>query len=604
MSRGIGPKQSLSDDDHFSARTSLFPVTETEGIPITNPGPHLKRSHSNSLDSGIEMDREEDCLQNKLFSALIPTHLEKRGFLTEDQVSEILTESRVRDELANCFAGSLPEATIAKHAETICQGTYTDNGNLDRRETSKMRTYTKVFAILIMIGKTKSIIELLDEDLCDSDLPLVKTPQRNDKRLFDLRLKREPSAVVRSFEAWDQLNIRNFEEWQWSALPVEFARATEDGEVNHYELQDQRILPFITDSRENEPQLSRRTELEGGFASVFQVAIHPQYHNFHSSSDGPNPPLFAVKRLHSQNKEAFTREVEILKKFSGNKHGHLISLLATYEQLGRFYLIFDWAEADLQNYWKKVNPVPGFDLDTVTWMAKQCKGIAHGIINIHAHESIYAKLDAKGAASKNVVFGHHGDIKPENVLWFAGSSGSDLQTRGTLKLSDFGLAEFSIHQTTSMPPKKNLGVSLAYRAPEADLQQGKAMGRSYDIWTLGCLYLEFITWMLGGSKLLDDFLVARRARDAMWHETETHTFFELELDNKTKKPIAVIKPAVKEVSSNRWIYHNMHITDTSSVHQETPFASKMLPIHPRLPEYGREQYSGCKEEQSTGNGSI
>ncbi|POS77582.1 protein kinase [Diaporthe helianthi] len=475
------------------------------------------RAHSPDLFLKHEAGR----LQDELFSALIPTHHGERGFFAKDHLFDILTEER---------------GAKGQDGSSSCGG------------QSKTKSFVKVLAILVIIEKTSSILKLLEEDVNDSTLPLSKAARSNGEKLYDLRDGKRPNMTLRCFENWNQLNIRNFEEWQWTTLPVDFVGAAEneDVDVKHLSLQDQEILPFIKDGRDSELQYSRRTEFEGGFASVFRVAIHSQHHNFHSSSDERDQAFFAVKSLHSQSQTAFAREVEILKKFSVKKHDHLINLLATYEKMGRFFLVFNWAEADLQEYWKSVNPVPQFDLSTVHWMAMQCKGIAHGIIKIHEHKSMYAKQGGNGTGNKNVVFGHHGDIKPENVLWFADSSQSDKAKGGTLKLSDFGLAEFSIHQTTSMPPKKNLGVSLAYRAPEADLQQGKAMGRSYDIWTLGCLYLEFITWMLGGSKLLNEFLEARKNHDVMWHEIETHTFFKLEIDAETRKPTAVIKPAVKK----------------------------------------------------------
>lgn len=560
--RGMEPKRSYSSDDRVSAHTSLSPISKEFIKPVINPGPNAARSYSSSHDSAIHMDedpvspvestqlfpeQDTECLQDELFSALIPTYQERRGFFAKDQITKILTEERVRNELTRHFEDSLSEDVIAQYAKIICQGAATQTESPDYDGQAETKSFIKVLAILIIIEKTKSIIKLLQDDVNDSDLPLVKIPRPNDEKLFDLRSSRRPNVVLRCFQRkWNQLNIRNFEEWQWTTLPVEFLRPTEDGEVKHLRLQEQRILPFIKDSRDNKPQFSSRTELEGGFASVFQVAIHSQHQNFHKSSDKPDDVSFAIKRLHSQNEEAFKREVEMLNKFSGNKHDHLISLLATYEQFDRFFLVFDWAEADLQGYWRKVNPAPSFDMNTVLWMARQCKGIANGIIKIHAHVSTYVKKDPNPAANQKVVFGHHGDIKPENVLWFANQA--DQNGEGTLKLSDFGLAEFSIHQTTSMPPKSKLGVSLGYRAPESDLNQGTAMGRSYDIWTLGCLYLEFITWMLGGSQLLDEFLEARKARDAMWHEIETHTFFKLEIDSRTGKPTAIIKPAVKKVS--------------------------------------------------------
>lgn len=584
VTRGIEPKRSDSSDDQITVHTSFV-----------NPGPKNEVTYSRSHDSGIHIDddaissiesthqlpeQDTEYLQDELFSALIPTYQERRGFFAKDQISKILTEDRVRNELTRQFEDSLSEATIVQHAKTICHGAITQNQHSGCGGQPETKTFIKVLAILIIIEKTKSIIKLLEDDVNDSDLPLIKVPRPNDEKLFDLRSSRKPNVVLKCFQRkWNQLNIRNFEEWQWTTLPVDFGRPTEYGEIKHLQLEEQRVLPFVEDSREQKPNFSRRTELEGGFASVFKVVIHPQHHNFHKSLDRPDPGSFAIKRLHSQNEEAFKREVEMLNKFSGNKHEHLISLLATYEQLDRFFLVFDWAEADLQGYWKKINPAPSFDLNTVLWMAKQCKGIASGIIKIHAHVSTYQKKDPNGSANQNVVFGHHGDIKPENVLWFCEPSRADRNVDGTLKLSDFGLAEFSIHQTTSMPPKSKWGVSLGYRAPESDLKQSTAIGRSYDIWTLGCLYLEFITWMLGGSQLLDEFMEARKARDAMWHEIETHTFFKLEIDGRTGKPTAIIKPAVKQVSLTLSTRGTSRFTNVNLVHPETAFPSEMLSAH-------------------------
>lgn len=591
MHRDVESKRPFLSDDRGSTHSSPVPSSQDRGVPITSPGPKAARSHSNSRDSAIDMnesvaspaqstylgpDQETDCLQDELFLALIPTHQEKRGFFAKNQLSRILTEARVRDELTKHFEDSLSEQTIEEYARTICHGAQGKSADGPNK-----KTFIKVLAILIIIEKTKSIIKLLEEDVNDSDLPLIKVSRPHDENLFDLRVRRERNKVLRSFQKrWNQLNIRNFDEWQWTTLPVDFARPTEHGEVKHYQLQEQRILPFIKDSRESKPNFSRRTELEGGFASVFRVGIHPQHHNFQPLPGKTGHAFFAVKRLHSQNKQAFQREVEMLNKFSSNKHDHLISLLATYEQFDRFFLVFDWAEADLQAYWRKANSKPSFDQQTVMWMARQCKGIANGVIKIHEHESIYDKEDSNGPANKNVVFGHHGDIKPENVLWFAEQGQEDRKVGGTLKLSDFGLAEVSVHRTVSMAPKSKWGVSLGYRAPEADLNRGAAIGRSYDIWTLGCLYLEFITWILGGSKLLDEFLEARKARDATWHDIETHTFFELKVDRGTGEPMAVIKPAVTKVSLTLSIRNIMKLANVCLVHPQSPFAPKILSIHP------------------------
>lgn len=253
---------------------------------------------------------------------------------------------------------------------------------------------------------------------------------------------------------------------------------------------------------------------------------------------------FAIKRLNSQNKKDFKKEVEMLKMFSDNAHPHLISLLATYEQFKVYFLIFPWADCDLNEFWSDRKPKPSFDMHTILWVAKQCKGIAHGLLKIHEYHTSNSKVQA-GSPEKR--FGRHGDIKPENILWFPGTNG------GTLKISDFGLSDYSTTHNKSYKPKSKVATSMSYRPPECDLKDGK-IGQSYDIWTLGCLYLEFITWLLGGWELVKTFGQKRSLFDPMWYDMNTDTFFELvEYPSSRRRGAiaAMVKPAVKDVIGHR-----------------------------------------------------
>ena len=252
----------------------------------------------------------------------------------------------------------------------------------------------------------------------------------------------------------------------------------------------------------------------------------------------------------------------MLKRFSDPSvpaHKHLISLLATYQQSSTFFLIFHWADADLRRYWKDVHPNPVMDCQTVMWVARQCKGIAEGVCAIHQYSSSTLRPHPK-----DEVFGHHGDIKPENVLWFPDPD-YDQTKQGTLKLSDFGLAEMSMHQTRSMQPKSSYATSISYQAPEVDIEGTGAIGRSYDIWTLGCLYLEFITWMIGGWDLLNEFYFLRIPNDFVIGPDGTTcyvlkpapTFYVLKPSTVHEgkwKTTAEVKPAVSEVSHRSYAH--------------------------------------------------
>ena len=224
----------------------------------------------------------------------------------------------------------------------------------------------------------------------------------------------------------------------------------------------------------------------------------------------------------------------MLKQFSDNAHPHLISLLATYEYLKKYYLIFPWADGDLTRFWQVHCPNPSFDSTTIKWVAKQCTGLAHGLVAIHNYQT-----------SNEPRYGRHGDLKPENILWFDDASG------GMLKISDFGLSEYSTIHNRSSKPNSGLATSMSYRAPECDLK-GSRIGPSYDIWTLGCLYLEFITWLLGGWDLVKAFEEKRMSPDPTYYNMRTDTFFELE-NRPNTEPEAIaarVKPAVTEVRTS------------------------------------------------------
>jgi serine/threonine protein kinase len=177
----------------------------------------------------------------------------------------------------------------------------------------------------------------------------------------------------------------------------------------------------------------------------------------------------------------------MLKMFSNYSHPHLISLLVTHEQFGIYFIIFPWADCDLNGFWSGVKPEPSFDMKTIKWIAKKCKDIAHGLVKIHKYQTSNSTLQPDIHEKR---YGRHGDWKPENILWFYHADG------GLLKISDFGLSEYNTIHGKSYKPKSGVATSMSYRPPACDFKGGK-VGQSYDIWTLGCLYLEFITWLFG-----------------------------------------------------------------------------------------------------------
>lgn len=116
----------------------------------------------------------------------------------------------------------------------------------------------------------------------------------------------------------------------------------------------------------------------------------------------------------------------------------------------------------------------------------------------------------------------HGDLKPENILVF-----KDTTWLGTLKIADLGLAKQhqfateSRHQVTSTKH-----ATLHYKAPEAVTNMQEPRSRRYDVWSMGCIILESIIWLLYGSHGLDQFYLEHKrfqdhARQTLYFTTSS-----------------------------------------------------------------------------------
>jgi hypothetical protein len=429
----------------------------------------------------------------------IPGHGEKKGFFPEKTLTNLMDQASISEQLKQHPVNLSPEV-IETWSRRIC--------GLGEEKLS----FKKVFTLLVLIDKVTDIPLFLDELVSDDKLPLQKVP-RQEQNIFDLAFSTNTldrtASPLQCFQGWRPAVVRSFEEWQWPTLAPFFPRV-QYREVPHFNFEDERPLPFTKDSRFGKASAQEKTEFEGGFSSVFKVQIHPEHHDLHDIHDnnqatafestgrqcalGANSSRhqdqtqeFAIKRLLSRDEEEFKREAETLRKFSDGTYLHLISLLATYEQYKSFYLVFPCARGDLKDYWSRQNPQPEMDIETVQWVAKQCHGIAEGLGQVHRYVSIYSSQ--RGVSSEK-LYGKHGDIKPENILWFNDSH----HAKGILKITDFGLAEFKTSLSTFCRPQTRVVVSPSYRAPESDISQG--VGRSSDIgpWA-ACIW----KWSHGGS---------------------------------------------------------------------------------------------------------
>jgi serine/threonine protein kinase len=248
--------------------------------------------------------------------------------------------------------------------------------------------------------------------------------------------------------------------------------------------------------------------------------------------------LFAIKKLLSDSIEAFKREAGALHLFSGNVNPNVISLLATWTQNGEHFLLFPWAKSDLQQFW--MNEAPNMTAALVRWVSKQCLGLADGLVSIHIYTG-----NKPHRNNGDAVFGRHSDIKPENILLF----GDPDDPIGRLTISDLGLADFRTRENRSNIPNEKIERTPTYRPPERDIV-GKTVSRSWDIWSFGCLLLEFSTWMLGGFELVQQFNRYRLKAHIWGDEIKTDVFFSFIATTDGRSKIAIVKPEVTKVSAS------------------------------------------------------
>ncbi|KAM5341794.1 hypothetical protein ACJ41O_014825 [Fusarium nematophilum] len=527
----------------------LHPSLSTEPSEVTDLGNVLEDM---KLEDSISSDWQKGWPPDAPLHELLLTDYRKpqpgsKGFFPRGHIKRVLREHAVREELCQSLSGPSEEAIRAKadeYTNWIC-GPPRAVGS-----TSKPKSYLKIFAILVLIERVSCIGDFIAEEVDDSVLPLRRVEVKARVGKFELRPRPRTSGRLACFKKWNQVQLMAFDDWQWTVMAPFFSRAA-DGKVWRYRFPDSSILPFSKEKKQPGESFDDQ-EFEGGFGKVSKVYIHPDHHNFFDGKTNDSP--FALKKLKSRSIEKYKSEFKMLSAFSKTEDPHLVPLRAGYRLRNACYFIFDWADADLSRYWTFTEPRPEFNRDTVLWVAKQCSGLANGLQTIHRYSSIEQSnqtdvADCEAVPGKK-LYGMHGDIKPQNILLF-----KDSDARGTLKICDFGQAELHTVHSRSNRPKTDVAISLFYRPPECDTRDG-TISRSYDIWTIGCLYLEFVAWLLGGWKLVKYFAFKRAGPEIPWApQLREYLFFDRVDGGRT----AEVKPCVTQFIN--WLHSHPNCTD-------------------------------------------
>ncbi|KAH0443076.1 hypothetical protein CcaCcLH18_01189 [Colletotrichum camelliae] len=391
----------------------------------------------------------------------------------------------------------------------------------------KQHGLRRIFALLIIIGKQNEILNLIkfDNDMNDSYLPVL-----DEHSCANASTHREKQfEEFFSQQDWDDDDVGNFRSRQWEVLPMFFAN--QGSNVLHYKCRSGEILPLT--------KHKNGIEKQGGFGEVTSYMLHEEQQSLERyTRGGAKHPIVVKKFKDKVTRDDFYRESSVLRRLTLSRHGksqHLAKLLATFEipkgpnaTATNYYMMFECADMTLDDLFNKepkqvTKKLSMSEANLHDWIALQVLGLARALHVIHHYR--------RGPDDTNdATHGVHGDLKPQNILLYHGWNHSDSfedenqdlgrlpNHPGVLQITDFGQSSF--HHTLTMDDIKFASLGGDYTPPE--LQLRLPVSASLDIWSLACLYLDMVTWLLKGPRGVTSF---RKNRGTVGFLLEKHNCF-------------------------------------------------------------------------------
>ncbi|RSL48343.1 hypothetical protein CEP54_012970 [Fusarium duplospermum] len=292
-----------------------------------------------------------------------------------------------------------------------------------------------------------AITHFKEQGFGDGDLP-IPDPSRRDQQKAAVPLSLPQSKWTIFYQS----------QWRYSA-PVFL------NEVFNYQFEPNHIImPFTW--------VSARA---GGLGSAFEVRIHQAHQEYFKVDNNAHIKLvlnqFNPTDLQdSQLLQAWSTESTVAKRIRHLNHPHITNALAAMEIGSKRYLMFPCADGgSLRDYWSTFRR-PRLSRDFVADVIDQLRGLADALDALH--RSGY----------------RHGDLKPESIL--RSEAGASL---GRLKLADLERVRRSASSNT-----------VLYASPEVNMPS-RAQPQLTDLWSMGCIIVDFIVWLLYGWDELSRF---------------------------------------------------------------------------------------------------
>ncbi|EEU38356.1 uncharacterized protein NECHADRAFT_77025 [Fusarium vanettenii 77-13-4] len=247
-----------------------------------------------------------------------------------------------------------------------------------------------------------------------------------------------------------------------------------------YDFEPDTILPFT----------ERDTDLSQPAWNI-RYRIHEKHIN-QETIDTRRPYYVDVKKAYDASgmESSWDDDVETLSHINSLNHEHLVRFLAAFRR-GRQdgYFMFEWASGgNLRNLWLTFHR-PKLTSGLVKSAFRQMAGLASAINRVHSDPKLPCLP--------------HSDLKPEHIYVFSNHNGNEL---GTLKIGAGELWSEIESERGHFAYETKWGWS--YEAPELNnsgLYFKEPQPRASDIWSMGCIMLEFLIWLIYGMDGLHRF---------------------------------------------------------------------------------------------------
>ncbi|KAK3361452.1 kinase-like domain-containing protein [Lasiosphaeria ovina] len=333
--------------------------------------------------------------------------------------------------------------------------------------------------------------------------------------------------TVSTIPPWTPGGISAFYDQQWTFLSPILTTGT----FSYGPFSNRDVLPYVQykpkDGSYHNSKGYVEEERNGSYGVVEHRVIHADHIQLLDDQvtirDKNNHHRVAVKRFSSNHKTKITNEARNLDLIRQKvKSDYIIKAIAFYEQGGQCYLVFPWAErGTLQEHWMHggyESERTTLDKDFVAWFFQQLSGVTEAVAMMH----------------EQLI--RHGDLKPQNILCFPDTSQSSIPIR--LVITDVGTAKQHVISTEERRRQEKSATTttvstVRYEAPElknhdidtlsAMSKTGKStkqLSRTFDVWSLGCIWTEFVIWLLYGYNAGYDQFNTATEGNQFWQDSQ------------------------------------------------------------------------------------